>query len=91
MSAVLYLQYSLLTVRPYYNYWCILNDPGFGLVYHVLGLGLETQILGLGLEGQVLGLGLEGQFLGLGLEGQVLGLGLGLCVLDSNTASLCEI
>ena len=31
------------------NYWCILNGPGFGLVYHVLGLGFEAQILGLGL------------------------------------------
>ena len=39
---------------------CILNGPGFGLVYDVLGLGFEAQVLGLdlGLEGQVLGLGL---------------------------------
>jgi len=25
------------------------NDPGFGLIYHVLDLGLEAQVLGLGL------------------------------------------
>ena len=37
----------MLTIWPYYNYWCILNGPGCGLVYHVLGL--EAHVLGLGL------------------------------------------